>query len=108
MLVKCVSSKLNVVRKVGDEVRRVAVGDVFEVTGVPENWVGLVVEANQANEETVVTDPDMTDEKVAVTNPDTTDEELEALRADYKEKVGHAAHHSWDADKVREKLAELP
>lgn len=33
--------------------------------------------------------------------------DLEALKAEYKEKTGNHAHHTWDAEKIAEKLAAL-
>ena len=35
------------------------------------------------------------------------DEELQTLQEIYKAKTGRAAHYTWDADKIREKLSEL-
>ena len=32
------------------------------------------------------------------------EDSLDALKAEYKAKVGHPAHHTWDAAKIREKL----
>ena len=33
-------------------------------------------------------------------------DELDALRDEYKEVVGKRAYHAWDADTLREKIAE--
>jgi len=35
------------------------------------------------------------------------DEELSRLRAEYQELVGKRAFHGWDADQLREKIAEF-
>ena len=35
------------------------------------------------------------------------DEELSRLRAEYQEIVGKRAFHGWDADQLREKIAEF-
>ena len=37
---------------------------------------------------------------------DSDTDDLTPLRAEYKAKVGRPAHHSWDAAKIREKMAE--
>ena len=34
------------------------------------------------------------------------DDDLSALRAEYQEAVGKKAYHGWDADTLREKIAE--
>lgn len=38
---------------------------------------------------------------------DPTDGDLAALRAEYQEAVGKRAFHGWDADTLREKIAEV-
>jgi hypothetical protein len=38
---------------------------------------------------------------------DEKDEALEDLKAQYKELTGKAAHHTWDAEKIREKMEEV-
>ena len=45
---------------------------------------------------------DMTAAKVEEAEAD----ELDALRDEYKEAVGKRAYHGWDADTLREKIAE--
>lgn len=95
MKVKCISPRLNHVAFVTvdgkKKARRVEVGDVFSVKAIPAEWRGLVVALE-------------TEAKQAVTNP--ANEALEALKAEYKEKTGKAAHHSWDAEAIKAKLDE--
>lgn len=99
MKVKCISPRLNHVVFGTDgngktAPHRVRVGETFKVKGIPKEWEGLVV---AVGEEPAA--------KVAVTNP--ADEELNAMRESYKELTGNPAHHTWDKEKLAEKLAEL-
>ena len=98
MKVKCISPRLNHVHFGTDgngkrTPKRVRVGDVFSVKRIPKEWAGLVVAVDG-------------DEKVAVTNPAQSDK-LAELKEEYKERAGKPAHHSWDEEKLLEKLAEL-
>lgn len=101
MLVKCISPRLNhiVFGKDGNgknKPHKVQVGETFKVKSIPASWRGLVVAVEGPTPEA----------KVAVTNP-AQDEELAALKAEYKEKAGRAAHHMWGVDEIKAKLAEL-
>ena len=98
MLVKCISARLNHVNFGPDAngkmlPKRIKPGDTFKVKSIPPEWKGLVVAVSGS-------------EKVAVTNPAESDE-LSRLKAEYKEKAGKAAHHTWDAEQIAEKLKEL-
>ena len=43
---------------------------------------------------------------VAKADAETQDDELTDLRAQYQDAVGKRAYHGWDADTLREKIAE--
>lgn len=124
MKVKCISSRLNhiVFGKDGNGVvkpHRVQVGETFDVKSIPASWAGLV-SAVDGGSTAADADADADadgdgngdgngdgdgDGKIAVTNP--ADTELESLKAQYKEATGNAAHYSWNAEKIQEKLDEL-
>lgn len=95
--VRCMSKRLNhvVFDENGANPRRVKEGETFKVGKIPEAWKGLVAPLGQPEDL----------QPVAVVNP-ADDEELTALKAEYKEKLGKAAHHTWDAETIRQKLAE--
>jgi len=101
MKVKCISPRLNHVVFGMDgsgksQPHKIQVGDVFEVKAIPPEWRELVVSL----------DGSQASGKLAVTNP-AEPEELTSLKAKFREAAGRPAHHTWDAEKIREKLEEL-
>jgi len=88
MRVRCTSARLNLV--LGG--RRVQPGEIFSVAAVPSKWQGLVEVLEDAP-------------KAAIINPEQGND-LERLKAAYKEQTGKPAHYTWDAERIRTKLAE--
>ena len=100
MLVKCISPRLRHIHFGTDgngkrSPKRIRVGDTFPVKSIPPEWQGLVIPVEGGDVE-----------KTPVTNPQEPDE-LAELKAEYKERTGVPPHYSWDAERIKEKLAEL-
>lgn len=105
MLVKCISNRFNHIHWGTDasgkrSPKRIRPGDTFPVKAIPPEWEGMVVPVDGSSK------GGGEEAKSAITNPAEGDE-LTALKAEYKAKTGTAAHHTWDADKIRAKLSEL-
>lgn len=86
--------------------KKVKAGEPFTCTRqYARIWVGLKL-ARYEDGQAPVGPEVVTPQQMIAANLITPEQELESLSDKYKDLFGRRPHHTWDADKIRDKIAE--